>query len=268
MSDPTTIGDILDNLPPVGSNNPPADANPLRERLQEESGALLKRRDELLAGASRIPDKIEDDEIAGKVADFIKLVSACTKNAEGLRVARKEPFLESGRVVDGFFKAVTEPLEKAKGQISARLTVWQRQKAAEEKRLRDEAEAIARIAATKAAEAAREAERAAQNDAQLATAIEAAAAAKQAAADAVVAERAAAAKPADMSRTRGDVGAVASLVQFWDFTDLNRDAIDLEALRQHLPADALEKAVRSFVKAGGRTLAGVRIFENTKSRVA
>lgn len=255
-------------MPDTLSNNPPADANPLRDRLAEESTTLLARRDELLNGAARVPATVEDDETAGKVADFIKLTTACIKSAEALRVGRKEPFLESGRIVDGFFKAVTDPLDKMKRGIEARLTVWQRFKAEEERRVRQEAERVAREAAEAAAAAARAAELAVQDERLLNAAIEAAARAKQAQADAVVAEKAAAVKPAELSRTRGEVGAVASLRTFWDFTDLERDTLDLETLRQHLPADALEKAVRSFVKAGGRQLRGCRIFENTATRVA
>jgi len=51
-------------------------------------------------------------------------------------------------------------------------------------------------------------------------------------------------------------------VREWTFKDLDRDKLDLEKLRQHIPADALDKAVRSFVKAGGRELAGCTIFDS------
>ena len=37
--------------------------------------------------------------------------------------------------------------------------------------------------------------------------------------------------------------------------------------RPHIPRDAIDKAVRAYVKAGGRELVGARIFENTKSVV-
>ena len=262
-----TVGELLDDLPRIGDNKAPADANPLLERLTEEAAPLAKRRDELLAACDRAPASIGDDETAGKIADLIKLITACSKNAEATRVSRKEPFLESGRLVDSFFKKITDPLDKAKKSVEARLTLWQRIKADDERWRREEAERLAREAAQKAAEAQRAAEQAMRDQASLETALRAEEAAKQAAADAVVAERAAAAKPAELSRTRGDVGAVASLRTFWDFTDLDRATLDLEKLREHLPADALEKAVRSYIKAGGRELTGVRIFENTATRV-
>ncbi len=70
-----------------------------------------------------------------------------------------------------------------------------------------------------------------------------------------------------MSRQRSDYGAVASLRRFWDMDDLDRETLDLATLRPFLPLDALEKAVRAFIKSGGRELKGVRIFENTATSV-
>ena len=63
------------------------------------------------------------------------------------------------------------------------------------------------------------------------------------------------------------MGSVSSLRTFWDFADLDPDMLDLEALRHHFPAEAREKAVRSFIKAGGRELRGVTIYESTTSVV-
>ena len=53
----------------------------------------------------------------------------------------------------------------------------------------------------------------------------------------------------------------------WVFDEIDRASLDLEALRFHIPADGLEKAVRSFIKAGGRELRGTRIFETTAATV-
>jgi hypothetical protein len=51
------------------------------------------------------------------------------------------------------------------------------------------------------------------------------------------------------------------------FDEIDREEIDLEVLRFHIPADGLEKAVRSFIKAGGRELRGTRIYETTAAVV-
>jgi hypothetical protein len=66
---------------------------------------------------------------------------------------------------------------------------------------------------------------------------------------------------------RGEMGAVTSLVERWEFSHLDRETLDLETLREHIPLDGLEKAVRSYIKAGGRELGGVRIFLSEKARV-
>jgi hypothetical protein len=80
-------------------------------------------------------------------------------------------------------------------------------------------------------------------------------------------ERAAEQKQADLSRTRGDLGSVGSLRTDWVHDSFDRGIIDLEALRQHLPADAIDQAIRSFIKAGGRQLRGTSIFEQTTAVV-
>ena len=251
----------------IGDNMPPHDADPLRDRLVETHADLLKRRDELLAGAERAPTEVGDEDTAGKVADFIKQIAACIKNADTHRVAEKEVYLAGGRTVDGWFKKVSDPLADVKRMIEDRLTAYQRRKADAERKARVEAERVAREEAERAAKAAAEAEAAVKTAPDLQAAIVAEAAAAQAAADAAQAKKAAEAKPAELSRSRGDYGAVASLHTFWDFADLDRATLDLEALRQHIPAAALEQAVRSFVKAGGRELRGARIFENTQTKV-
>lgn len=71
------------------------------------------------------------------------------------------------------------------------------------------------------------------------------------------------AKAADLSRVRGEHGSVSSLREFWTFRNLNRAALDLEQLRQHIAETALETAIRSFIEAGGRKLPGVEIFHDT-----
>ncbi len=251
----------------IGHNQPPSESDILHNRLEEENRDIVMRRDELLAAVDRIPTEISDGDMAGKVAGFVKQISACTKAAETKRVAEKEPFLALERSVDGFFKSVTVPLGKAKKDITHRVKLFQdkqvveerRRREAEARRQREEAERLAREAA--------EREAAAQTDEELDAAISADELARQAAADAESARRKSAAKAADMSKIRDDHGAVSSLRTFWDFADLDRNTIDLEVLRLHLSEGAMEKAVRAYIKSGGRELSGVRIFENTRAAI-
>lgn len=239
---------------------------PLEDMLAELSAPLIRRRDDLLGSVDRAPE-VNDEDSCGKVSDLVRMIRACAKAAEGRRVATKEPSLAEGRLIDATFMKITEPLDKAKRTLEQRITIYQRVKAEAERRVR---EAEARRIAEEAERQRREAEAAAAaivSEQDVDDAISAGELARQQEADAERARRAAEAKPAEMSRSRGDLGAVASLRTYWDFADLARDTLDLEPLRAHLPQDALEKAVRSFVRAGGRELLGVRIFENTATSV-
>lgn len=251
----------------VGGNQPPPETNPLRDRLAEQAAAVIKRRDELLASVARCPSEVPDEETCGKIADLVKLLMACHKNAEGMRIKDKEPFLESSRIVDGFYRQITDPLDRAKRDIESRLTTYQRRKAEDERRRREETERLAREEADRARKEAEAKAAAMTTQAALDDAVSAEALARQAAADAEKAAKEAGAKAAEMSRTRGDLGSVASLRTFWDVADLDRNTLDLESIRAHISIDALEKAVRAFVRAGGRKLTGARIFENTSTQV-
>ena len=244
------------------------DRDALREYLDEQYADELQRANDLTEALGRMPDAVDDDDGAGKAADFIKQITACVKHLETARKSEKEPYLEGGRMVDAAFAKHKDGLDGVKKEVNRRLTVYLRAKEEAERAAREKAEREAREVAAKAARAAAEAEAAIREEEDLANAVELERAAKQAAADAEKARKESVAKSADMSRTRGDYGGVTSLVERWEFADLDRHELDLEALRHHLPSDALEKAVRSFIKAGGRELAGVHIFLDKKSRVA
>ncbi len=177
-------------------------------------------------------------------------------------------------------KAQREALarETAAKDAAERAAVAERNRAEEAERLERAAhargirEAEEREAENRRQDAARAA--AAQETADLEAAVAAQKVADQAAADAVKAQRNTNAKAADMSRSRSDYGAVSSLHTFWDHKPedaacsdpVDRGKVDLEPLRPYLNMDALDKAVKALVKAGGRELRGQIIFENTVSR--
>ena len=254
--------------PGIGHNAPVLPTpEELRAGLEMDNETLIARKDELLEAFERTPETIEDDEVAGRVQDFVKQIDACRKNASAGRVAAKEPYLDGGRTVDGFFKAITEPLEAAKKELGTRVTAYLRKKkeaerqrrVEEERRAREEAERKQREAEARAA--------AAKTEQDLDKAIEAEEAADAAEQEAIDAARAAEANAADMSRTRGEYGSVGSLRTRWvhDEATLDRKTLDLEALRQHIPETALHQAVRSYIKAGGRELRGARIYESQEA---
>lgn len=248
--------------PGIGHNSPP-----LSELLREEIAPLAKRKDDLLAACERVPETIRDEITSGRVADLIKLMIKCRQQAKKDHTARKEPFLENGRLVDSAYKAITDPLDRAKVLVENKLTLYQRQVAEDERRAR---EAEARRQAEEAKRQAMEAEAAAaklETEADLDAAITAEELARQAAADAALAQRATTVKAAELSRTRGEFGSTASLTTFWDFKDLHPPSVDLEALRPFLDGEAVQRAVRAFIRSGGRQLVGCTIYQNTKSRV-
>jgi septal ring factor EnvC (AmiA/AmiB activator) len=207
--------------------------------------------------------EITDEALAQKAGDFIKQLMTLHKTAETTRVGVKEPYLAGGRGIDGFFAAITDPVIAAKLKVERSLTKYLRDKADKERREREEQARLLREEEDRKRREAEEAAKKVADEQSLATAIEAEKQADVATADATKAEKAAEAKPADMSRTRGEYGSVSSLRTTWTFRDLDRASLDLEMLRQHIPADGLDKAVRAFIRAGGRTLTGVVIYEET-----
>jgi hypothetical protein len=246
----------------LGHNEPPDDIEILRSNLAETNGDLTDRRDELMASVERMPATVEDDEMAGKFADQIKLFTACTKAAEDRRKTTKEPFLASGKLVDAFFKGIGDPLGKAKKDIEGRLHTFNVAKAAEEKRRRDEEERQAREeAAQREREMAERAEADQATEADLDEAVAAEDRAQQATEDA-------SANAADMSRTRGEYGAVSSLRTTWAGEITDARTLDLDALRPHLSLDAMQKAVNAYVRTGARELRGARIYEKQSTVVS
>jgi hypothetical protein len=208
---PPPVESTPDPTPPpmLGHNRPrPPTPEEIRELLLDECAELLRRRDELLAGAERF-DKanavITSDEIAGKAADF-----AATKGAMGQFLARaetnrttsKEPYLAGSRVVDAWFASLVTPIKQAQQQVMSKVTAYLR---AEEDRKRAEAQALAVKAAADAARAEQQAMRSMKP-----AAIDQAA---EAAARAEAAERAAKAK--QDTRVVGDLGASVGLRGTW-----------------------------------------------------
>lgn len=248
----------------IGHNLPPTPIEELRSRLALETAALAARCAELLGGVERAPIVVTDDDAAGKTGDLIKLLTVAFKGAEATRVATKEPHLEMGRAVDGFFKRLTDPVVAAKGGLQKRLDAYLVGKAAAARRTAEEEARLARARAQLLEAEALARELAAKPSAPAAPVLDAAVAAEKVA---LAAEAVAVARPAALAQTRGDYGSVGSLRTVWTGEITDRAALDLETLRQHIALDALEMAVRSFVRAGGRELAGAKIYEKSTAIV-
>jgi hypothetical protein len=247
----------------LGHNRPD-----LATDLEASFEDITARADELIDGLYNVPEVIEDEDTERRATDYVKQIREHQKKANGLRVAEKEPFLSAGRQVDGFFKGkIIDPLDKVAVSVLARLTEYKRAVEAQRRREREAAERKAREEAERQRQEAERAAEEMQDDADADAAVEAERAAERAEADAARAKKAAEAKAAELTRSRGDYGGVSSLVTTWAGELVDRAELDLEALRQHLPSAAIDQAIRSFVKAGGRELRGARIYEKTSTRV-
>lgn len=276
----------IQTKPPAAGTNRPALVT--GEDLAKAHAALAGEVEAIEKHGEDAPPVIEDDE---DLALINKIIADCRDQdgkVDRTRDAEKRPYLEAGRVIDGFFKGLSARAIKVKGALEQRVTRYLNKKADEERRAREkaarlareEANRLAREAAEIAAREAAEREAAAKVESTTiaptdpipapppirSTAAMGAAVAANARAD--IAETAAAAKPSDLARTRTD-GGTATLVDDWRFEITNYAEIDLAALRPFLSRPDVEKAIRKFVDAHKDTmpLTGVRVFNSPKARV-
>lgn len=210
----------------VGHNNPPDALAIIGDQLRETHGDLIDRGAQLVGMKDRLPASCDDADTAAKLADAIKSCTAFTKNSDAARVSAKEPHLAAGRVVDGFFKKLSDPVDNVKAAMGALLTAYQRRVADEERRRREEEARQAKARADEEARIAREerarldaAKRAADEAAAEAARLEReatdkasreAAAIAKAESDRLAAERAAAENESREARDRAAVARVES----------------------------------------------------------
>jgi hypothetical protein len=271
----------LTDIAPLGDNQFPQ-GEAITESLRDAHHKLITRRDELIDAELRVPMlplDSEDPEAEKSITEFIRQISACAKAADASRVGAKEPYLEGGRRVDGFFKGIMEPLANLDRRVRVKLTAY---KDACEKRRRVKLEQEAWLQREAEARARKEAEDAAArvvDEKSLATAIEAESKIAEAALSRVEADRAAAVPAADLTRSRSDYGALSSLTRVLDFESPDRATLDLEKLRDHFNDDAFDKAVRSYMRANSDAIKasldggarhefkGVRFFMSSRTTV-
>jgi hypothetical protein len=211
---------------------------------------------------------VSDAETHKRFLDFSKQIATCLKGIDGEHVKQKAPWLAGGQAVDNRWHELRDALVGAKATVDKRAKVWsdaieaaeRREREAERQRQIAEAERIRLEAAE--AEKLLAAPEATVED--LDRAIDTEASARKAEQGVAIATRAAEARPAELARTRTELGALGTLQEIWVFRDLDRQWLDLEKLREHFPLQCLEQAVRAYVKAGGRDCAGVTIERDTK----
>lgn len=240
----------------TGHNNPPSMAVVLAENLPVHHAQAMKQKNDIIAGVDRMPETIEDDATAKLATAFIKQIGDVTKENEKTRKATKDPYYQAGITVDDFFKKkLNEPLARAKTKAQSLLQPYLEKQAEIERKDQEErrkkAEEEARIAREQAAEeAAKNADSFAAEEAQIV-------------ADELEKNAEKVAKKADNHKTavRSDIGGTASSRLVWIGEIADMKTIDLETLRPFFTADAVEKAMRGYIKSGGRNLKGARISE-------
>jgi hypothetical protein len=261
---PTTAAEpTQDAAPPPpaagpGHNRPPT----LREELELASAPLRAEVEAVAEMANRTPRAIKGgkdlDEVSGLIVEARRIVRA----VEAERTAAKAPHLEASRTVDGFYAVQKDRVDRILGTFQKIADEYTRARAEEERRAR-------------AAEAARlreeeEAKRRQADEARRTSTKEKRAnEAWDLAAQATVAEEAAAAPAADLVRTTTASGFTAGAQAVWTFKVEEWTAIDLETLRPFLKVDAIEAAIRAFVRQHHDRvpLRGVRIYQDVKARI-
>lgn len=267
--------DPAPNLP----NFDPFNEENVRDAFMEKIGEARKRFMELQESHSRAPATVESDEQLGQFTTLVKGMKECAKVIEQARKEEKGRYDACGKVVHGAALHFIDQLKKMAAEGEQRMTVYQRKKADEERRRREEE---ARKAAEEAERARKEAEaktEALQSEEDLGAALAAEEEAQRQQEAAEKARREAEANPADMHRSRGEYGGVSSLRSALAFKIEDIHQIPLEALRAYFTPDAIEKAVRAYMKANAEEikravkdgkpefLRGVRFFEDIKTTV-
>lgn len=253
------------NTDMIGHNKPPTDHELIRENMAEKNAKAIKRAKALVEAADRVPEKIDDQDTADKITDLEKQITFCFNALEAARKEEKAPYWEMCKVVDGFFsEGFLDPLTAAKKRVKKIQTAFlveqeniERSRRAElAKREQEERDRKANEAAKLEAEGKKS-----QAEAILETAI-------QHDHDAAFFEGAAQARGATVAASQGEMtGAKSSLRYIPTGEIVDREVLDLEALRPYLSNDALQKALNAFVKMHGvnRQIKGAKIWEKPEA---
>lgn len=241
------------DLPPKNHNNPPSEIEMLGEELTIKHVALIREAESFVDTVKMMPASFAEQLDADFTSDLIKKMKVSNKSFERLRKAEKEPFLRKGQYVDSFFGEIQDKLESAERIAQKPLTEFllKSAQAEQEKRKHDAAVLHDQAADAIASEPATPSE--VKFVEQIASAAQ-------------VADRVAAAPVATMAAAQGQISK-AALIETWKGIVTDRGQLDLNALRPYFKDDALQYALDSFVKFGGRSLQGAKIEKIMESVV-
>ncbi len=249
---------------PMGHNNPPTEAEAMREDMADRNRKALQRAEDLIAAADRVPTEIdlteEGAEVSGKITDLERQITVCFRALDEARTTDKAPYLAMTRTVDEFFRPTLTTLESAKARVKKVQTNYLVKRENAERKRREDLAAEERKKTEAAAAEAAKLEQAGKHS-EAAKVMDQAVVADQ---NASFFQNASQAKGASVASTTGDMtGARSSLRYVWTGEVLDRNVLDLEALRPFLAMDALQKALNQFVKLnqGTRQIKGAKIWE-------
>jgi hypothetical protein len=252
----------------------------------------------LLDEARALPNPIEDDETKGKYTSLIKRLRDASKALLAIHGKEKTPYLRGGQAVDQFCFGLIDKLARRekKAKPGAADILGQRLTDYDTKKLREEQQRLAALAAEEArvakaaqdeadrraaeaeearlaAERAKKPETIAAKDAIAGVREQAAGAAKAeaeiATARAEDAHIATLAKPADLMRMRGDDGTLSTMATE-PYAEIEDDSkLDMAKLWPFVALDAKEKALRAWARTTGysQPMAGAKIGKRPKSVV-
>lgn len=243
------------SMPSIGHNNAPGTPTPqeVEESLRDQFTQLAARSAALADSLSRFISTyptIETEAVQKLAAEVVRQVKAHARIVDAKRTEAKAPYLEGGRVVDGWFRQISGRLADVV-KVESAMTVYARKVEAERRRAAEEAARLARE------EAARKAALAVVIDTEGAQA-----AAEEAAVTAASAAEATLVKPAEISRVHGEYGAVASLAETWDFAI--EDIREVPTIYLRVDEVAVRRAIRHDKV---RAIPGLRIFSSKSVRV-
>tara|TARA_R110000851_G_scaffold20691_2_gene62415 strand:- start:393 stop:1139 length:747 start_codon:yes stop_codon:yes gene_type:complete len=244
----------MDVLAEIGHNNPPSEMEILQGRLDgytNESESLDR------LGKFDVIDEITLDGQAGQITDHIKALKILKKSITEIHTKEKKPFLECGRQADVWKKDYFFKIEALIETASVPVLAWNKKKEALERKRQLE---IARKA---------------QEDAD--ALIDEAAAHADAGIDSTANELMEAAQREEetaemilnnvssgiVGRSRGGFSS-ASNSKPWTGMIESKAALDLDALREYLTDEDLNKAIKRAVRNGVRKIRGASIYQEEK----
>lgn len=222
---------------------------------------------ELEAKAREIAPVVEDDEDLAAVNEIVPKLRAGAKRCDEVRDEHKRPYLDAGNVVHIYFKALENRLLTLKASLEARGTRYLQKKADAERARQAEIERHQREEAEKLAREAAEALRNNKND-EWKTLGEAAKGWLDKAAEAAAA---AAAKPADLARTRTSAG-TATLLERYEPVVEDYMKVDLKAIQVFIKTEEIMGALKAYairykdeIKTGTAKIQGVKFVAMSKA---